>query len=34
MFQFRAYTRLAQLKHLLASGALDQDLFWRESAAA
>jgi nucleoside-diphosphate-sugar epimerase len=34
MFTFRAYTRLAQLQHLLASGELDERLFWRTEPAA
>lgn len=29
IFQFRAFTRLKQLDHLLASGQLDAELFWR-----
>lgn len=33
-FEFRAFTRLAQLRHLLASGALDDQLFWRAEPAA
>lgn len=28
MFQFRAFTRLSQLKHLLDTGAIDADFFW------
>jgi nucleoside-diphosphate-sugar epimerase len=34
VFAFRAYTRLAQLKHLMATGQLDDQLFWRASEAA
>jgi len=30
MYQFRAYTRLKQLKHLQQTGQVDADLFWRE----
>lgn len=33
-FTFRAFTRLAQLQHLLASGQLDDQLFWRAASAA
>lgn len=33
-FHFRAFTRLAQLTHLRASGALDEQLFWRVEPAA
>ncbi len=28
MFEFRAYTRLRQLEHLLATGAVDRHLYW------
>jgi nucleoside-diphosphate-sugar epimerase len=31
-FNFRAFTRLAQLKHLLETGQLDEQLYWRDSA--
>jgi nucleoside-diphosphate-sugar epimerase len=34
MFRFRAFTRLAQLKHLLDSDQLDHELFWRSAPAA
>lgn len=34
VFESRAYTRLAQLRHLLATGQLDRDLFWRSPAPA
>jgi nucleoside-diphosphate-sugar epimerase len=34
MFTFRAYTRLAQLQHLLASEQLDDQLYWRHAPAA
>jgi nucleoside-diphosphate-sugar epimerase len=33
MFTFRAFRRLAQLEHLLASGRLDEEFFWRAAAA-
>jgi hypothetical protein len=29
-FKFRAYTRLAQLRHLLKSHRIDERFFWRE----
>jgi hypothetical protein len=29
VFRFRAYTRLKQLEHLVQSGQVDQDLYWR-----
>lgn len=29
MFRFRAFTRLEQLKHLIATGQIDSDFFWR-----
>jgi nucleoside-diphosphate-sugar epimerase len=32
VFQFRAFTRLAQLQHLLATGQIDDDFFWRVAA--
>lgn len=28
-FEFRAYTRLKQIEHLLRTGRVDEDLFWR-----
>ena len=28
-FEFRAFTRLSQLRHLLSTGRLDADCFWR-----
>ena len=31
-FNFRAFTRLAQLKHLLETNLLDEFLFWRDSS--
>ena len=31
MFESRAYTRLAQIQHLRATGQLDEQLFWRDS---
>jgi nucleoside-diphosphate-sugar epimerase len=34
LFGFRAFTRLAQLQHLLACGRLDDQLFWRTEPAA
>jgi nucleoside-diphosphate-sugar epimerase len=34
LFEFRAFTRLAQLQHLLATGRLDDQFFWRPAAAA
>jgi nucleoside-diphosphate-sugar epimerase len=34
MFRFRAYTRLAQLQHLLGSQQLDDRFFWRTATAA
>jgi hypothetical protein len=34
MFRFRAYTRLAQLEHLIATGQVDDSLFWRGALAA
>jgi nucleoside-diphosphate-sugar epimerase len=34
MFTFRAFTRLAQLEHLLAAGHLDDQFFWRSASAA
>jgi nucleoside-diphosphate-sugar epimerase len=33
-FKFRAFTRLAQLKHLLETKRLDQSLYWRDKVAA
>jgi nucleoside-diphosphate-sugar epimerase len=33
MFNFRAYTRLKQLQHLLRTGQIDQDFYWSFSAA-
>ncbi len=33
-FQFRAFTRLAQLEHLLQGGLLDDEFYWRDVAAA
>ena len=33
-FEFRAFTRLAQLQHLVAIGELDDQLFWRRAPAA
>ena len=30
-FESRAYTRLAQIQHLRATGQLDEQLFWRDS---
>jgi nucleoside-diphosphate-sugar epimerase len=33
-FEFRGFTRLAQLKHLVACGDLDEQLFWRRAPAA
>jgi nucleoside-diphosphate-sugar epimerase len=32
-FEFRAFTRLAQLKHLLAISAIDDQFFWERGAA-
>ena len=32
-FRFRAYTRLAQLEHLLATGQLDESLYWTSALA-
>ncbi|HXG50486.1 MAG TPA: SDR family oxidoreductase [candidate division Zixibacteria bacterium] len=32
MFQFRAFTRLKQLQHLLGTGQIDGQLYWRPSA--
>jgi nucleoside-diphosphate-sugar epimerase len=32
MFQFRGFTRLEQLKHLMATGQIDRDLFWKPPA--
>jgi hypothetical protein len=29
MHEFRAFTRLKQLKHLQRTGQIDEDLFWR-----
>jgi hypothetical protein len=29
MFSFRAFTRLEQLKHLLATGQIDDSFYWR-----
>jgi hypothetical protein len=29
MFCFRAFTRLEQLKHLIATGQIDSDFYWR-----
>jgi nucleoside-diphosphate-sugar epimerase len=34
LFGFRAFTRLTQLQHLMASGKLDDQLFWRTEPAA
>ena len=34
LFGFRAFTRLTQLQHLMASGRLDDQLFWRTAPAA
>jgi hypothetical protein len=28
-FGFRAYTRLKQLQHLIGTGRIDDELFWR-----
>jgi len=28
-YQFRAFTRLRQLKHLQASGQIDDEFYWR-----
>jgi nucleoside-diphosphate-sugar epimerase len=33
-FEFRGFTRLAQLRHLVACGDLDEQLFWRREPAA
>jgi nucleoside-diphosphate-sugar epimerase len=33
-FTFRAFTRLAQLQHLLASNQLDDEFYWRSASAA
>jgi nucleoside-diphosphate-sugar epimerase len=33
IFQFRAFTRLAQLEYLLVNGQLDDQLFWRDAPA-
>ncbi len=30
IFEFRAYTRLKQLKHLMATRQIDENLFWRQ----
>jgi nucleoside-diphosphate-sugar epimerase len=32
VFNFRAFTRLAQLQHLLTSGQIDDDFYWRATA--
>ncbi|MGH2454204.1 MAG: NAD-dependent epimerase/dehydratase family protein [bacterium] len=32
-FEFRAYTRVRQLEHLLASGQIDDRFFWRQKVA-
>lgn len=31
MFRFRAFTRLAQLNHLIQTGQIDADFFWKET---
>jgi nucleoside-diphosphate-sugar epimerase len=33
LFEHRAYTRLKQLEHLLRTGQIDADFFWREAVA-
>jgi nucleoside-diphosphate-sugar epimerase len=33
VFEFRAFTRLAQLQHLLSAGRLDEQFFWRSPVA-
>jgi nucleoside-diphosphate-sugar epimerase len=33
VFTYRAFTRLEQLKHLLATGQIDNDFYWRRAAA-
>lgn len=33
-FRFRTYTRLQQLEHLLTSGQVDDQLYWRQPAAS
>jgi len=30
MFFFRGFTRLEQLKHLIATGQIDGDFYWRQ----
>jgi hypothetical protein len=34
VFQFRAFTRLTQLHHLLATGQMDDNFFMRPAEAA
>jgi nucleoside-diphosphate-sugar epimerase len=34
VFRFRAFTRLAQLEHLLGNNQLDDQFFWRDAAVA
>jgi hypothetical protein len=29
-FEFRGFTRLKQVKHLIQTGQIDQDFFWRK----
>jgi nucleoside-diphosphate-sugar epimerase len=34
LFEFRAFTRLKQLEHLLATGQLNDQFYWRDEVAA
>jgi hypothetical protein len=33
VFTFRAFTRLKQLKHLIAAQQIDAEFYWREAVA-